>query len=41
MIYDAGNFSDPLHFNVNGAQQITNIISDYINNNQVLGKEGL
>jgi len=41
MIYDAGNFSDPLHFNANGQQQITTIISEYINKNQVLGKEGL
>jgi hypothetical protein len=40
MIYDARNFADPLHFNANGQQQITNIISDYINKNHVLGKEG-
>lgn len=31
MIYDSGNFSDPLHFNASGSRYITDIISTYLN----------
>ncbi|MCK5691776.1 MAG: hypothetical protein KAI08_02975 [Bacteroidales bacterium] len=34
MVYDAGNFSDPLHFNAFGSKQITDIISVYLTENQ-------
>ena len=41
MIYDSGNFSDPLHFNASGSRHITNIISVYLTENQSLDKEDI
>jgi hypothetical protein len=41
MIYDGGNFSDPLHFNVNGSHRITDIISEYLTENQGRAQAGI
>ncbi len=40
MIYDGGNFSDPLHFNANGSHRITDIISVYLTEQRAHAETG-